>query len=241
MRTIRNPVLTLLLLTVHCLPNARPQDPATLFITAAALSPRGHCMMAGLSGSVASSGVLSCAALTNYQCGSTLTFQVAAQRTALTTEITNLATAYPACSTAAANALTEINALTLPANLLLNRSGGTVGPHVTSNYSTTSVSSCDSIGLTSATFLAGASRLASQSEMEFLDTGRGLVAIKDAGGTCRTQMGLTASENSVAQGIVSNSTARFAVCDYGADDASKADCPAPLQRTELQFSGIAGW
>lgn len=231
----------LMALTAQCLPDATPRDPTTLLLAGAALAPRGQCTLAGVSGSIASSGILSCVSLNNYQCGATLTFQTASQRNTLTAEITNLGTAFPACATPVANALTEINALTLPGSLLLNRAGGNTGPHVSSNYLASSVSTCDATGLNTAAFLAGASRLANQSEMDFLSTARGLVAIKDAAGTCRSQMGLQATDNAIAQSIVSNSVARFAVCDYGADDATRTDCPLSLQRTELQFSGITGW
>lgn len=238
---LKNSLLGGLLLLSSCLTDPEPKDPTALVVTLIALAPRGQCVMAGLNNSTASSGLLGCASLNNYQCGSTLTFMSSGQRGSLTAEITGLGNLYGSCNVAVANALTEVNALTLPGNLLLNRMGGTAGPHVISNYSAFGVASCEAMGLSTAPFIGGASRMATEAEMSFLATARGLVALKDAVGTCRSQMGLTTTENSIAQSIISNSVARFAVCDYGADDATRADCPLALQRTELQFSGITGW
>ena len=232
--------LFLFVVLPFCIRTPRPQDYSTI-ATIYAIASQTQCMYAGLSGSVAASGVLVCSTLAGTSCGSTLNFATSSARQSVTGDISAIGTTYPACATAVSNALTEINSLTIPAYHYMNRAGGTTGPHTTANFVGRNVTSCDSLGLNSSAYFQGATRLATASEMGFLSSARGLVAIKDAVGTCRTQMGLSASENTIAQAVMSNTVTRFAVCYYGAQDVTKTHCPVSLQSTDLMFSGISSW
>ena len=210
-------------------------------ILAAVLAPRGQCLIAGLNDSVASGGMLACLPLDNYACTGTNTFSSSSDRTAVTDQINQIGVDYNLCLTPASNALTQINSLSLPASLYMNVVGGTTGPHNTTNYTAQPVASCASLGLVSSSFLGGASSLIGNAEMSFLSSARGLVAIQDTVGDCRNQMGLSTTENSIITGIQGSTAAYYASCDYGADDATRTDCPASLQNDSYMFSSISAW
>lgn len=228
-------------LCTACFPDPSVDDPLSGLAVAAVLTaPRGECLFAGRSGSVANSGILGCAPLNSAQCGSSLYFKTATERNAFASSISTIGSSISSCLTPASNALTRINSLSLPGFLYMNQAGGTVGPHSTGSFTATMVDSCAGIGLGSS-FIGSAGRVLSNSEITFLTTAKGLVALEDGAGTCRTDMGLTTAENTAAQNVISGSAARFATCDYGVDDATKADCPADLQKSEYMFSGIGAW
>ncbi len=221
--------------------------PATLDLTSIVAAqiiasiPYGQCLFVGRSGTVANSGVLACSAFDNFNCSRTLFPNTSSARTQITTAINSVGQQYSNCLAAAGNALTEINSLTLPGYYYMNKAGGTTGPHTQSAYYASSLTDCASIGMNETSFLGGAQRLATSDELGFLSTASGLVALRDLGGSCRSQMGLTASQDALVSSVQNNQVARSASCDYGANDATKTDCPANLQNTNYMFSGITTW
>ncbi|MBW7858819.1 MAG: hypothetical protein H3C43_11130 [Leptonema sp. (in: Bacteria)] len=77
--------------------------------------------------------------------------------------------------------------------------------------------------------------------MDFLASPRGLVAIQDISGKCRTALNLSNRQAQIAADIISGSLSRSAVCDFGADDTTIADCPDKLERSIFKFQGTTNW
>jgi len=229
------------ILNASCLPGPQPQDFTNLLVASALLAPHGDCLYAGLNNSVANGGILACSSFNNRSCGQVLMFNQVSDRTPVTNQINTIGTTFSNCLVPASNALTELNSLSLPAYHYMHKAGGTTGAHLASNFHIETISGCGALGIVSSAYMGGASRIANSDEMSFLSSAQGLVAIKDAGGTCRSQMGLSTSQNQIAQDYLSNNISLFAECDYGTDDATKTHCPVSLQRNDLMFSGITTW
>ncbi|EHQ06935.1 hypothetical protein [Leptonema illini] len=200
------------------------------------------CLIAGVSRTIPSSGVLVC--IRNYgdNCRGDLRFEGTTSRNALISQINAISSQHLACSTAATNAIQQINLLSLPAQLPLYTAGGTAGPHQSSvNYAVRRVASCESVGMQATTFLGGATALADEGQMDFLATPRGLVAIQDTVGTCRSALGLTPGQSSTVAALLAGTLTRTAICDYGSDDGTMTDCPASLDHSDFRFTGISSW
>lgn len=240
-------LLTLmLLLTTTCIPtpHTEPNTPkwVVLYLIELENYRNQDCLIGGLSRTVNSSGILICVRNYGDHCRSDLKLNNISHRNILISKINSIALQYPNCSIAATNAIQQLNQLALPAHLLMYISGGTIGPHISSlNYAELRVGSCAAIGMQDNTFLGGAIVLANESQMDFLASPRGLVAIQDIGGTCRAALALTLDQSSTVASFLAGTLTRTAVCDYGADDGTLTDCPASLDHSDLRFSGISSW
>ncbi|PKL31659.1 MAG: hypothetical protein CVV45_15165 [Spirochaetae bacterium HGW-Spirochaetae-10] len=236
----------LLLFAAGCIPTPRTEPDMitglTIYLVQLEEFRNQDCLIAGFSRTIGSSGILMC--IRNYgdQCRGDLRFENTAARNSLISQINTISLQYPPCATAATNAIQQLNQLSLPAQLLMYASGGTVGPHRSSlNYAEQRVFSCESVGMQATTFLRGATDLADEGQMDFLATPRGLVAIQDTAGTCRPALGLTSSQSSTVAALLAGTLTRTAVCDYGADDGTLTDCPASLDHSDFRFTGISSW
>lgn len=201
------------------------------------------CLMAGLSQTISASGVLVCVRNYGDSCYPDLMLSDAGKRATLLAAIDSIYWNYsPACSTPATNATSDLNALSLPAHALMTMGGGTTGTHRSGlNFAMDRVDSCDGIGMQNPAFLGGAATLADEGQMSFLTSPAGLVAVQDSTGTCRSAMGLNASQASAVTGYRNGTLALVARCDYGVDDSSLTDCPASLRNSSYMFSGITTW